>query len=79
MKVVILGGGIAGLCMGIYLHQNNIEVSVNERQVHAAVGGHAFLMHHDGTTVLHELIGNRECAIPGKLVDTFIFKDPAGR
>lgn len=78
MKVVILGGGIAGLCMGIYLHQNNIEVTINERKVHAAVGGHAFLMHHDGIAVLNELIADHECAIPGKLVDTFIFKDPDG-
>lgn len=78
MKVVIIGGGIAGLCMGIHLHQNNIEVSVNERKVHAAVGGHAFLMHHDGIAVLKELIADHICEIPGKLVDTFIFKDPDG-
>jgi len=78
MKVVILGGGIAGLCMGIYLHQNNIEVTVNERKIHAAVGGHAFLMHHDGIAVLKELIGDRACEIPGKLIDNFIFKNPDG-
>jgi FAD-dependent urate hydroxylase len=79
MKVVILGGGIAGLCMGIYLHQNNIEVSVNERQVFAAVGGHAFLMHHDGIAVLKELIGEQDCVMPGRVVDTFIFRDPGGQ
>ena len=78
MKVVVIGGGIAGLCMGIYLHQHKFEVSINERKVHAAVGGHAFLMHHDGISVLKELIADDECAIPGKLVDTFIFKDPEG-
>jgi len=78
MKVVIIGGGIAGLCMGIYLHKNNIEVAVNERQVYAAVGGHAFLMHHDGIAVLEELIADHICEIPGTLVDTFIFKDPDG-
>lgn len=78
MKVVILGGGIAGLCMGIYLHQNNFEVSVNERNVHAAAGGHAFLMHHDGIMVLKELIADRLCEIPGCVVDTFIYKDPSG-
>lgn len=78
MKVVILGGGIAGLCMGIYLHQNNIEVSVNERHVYAAAGGHAFLMHHDGIAVLKELIADHLCDIPGCVVDTFIYKDPLG-
>jgi FAD-dependent urate hydroxylase len=79
MKVVILGGGIAGLCMGIYLHQHHIEVSVNERQVFTAVGGHAFLMHHDGIAVLKELIGEQDCAMPGRVVDTFIFRDPGGQ
>jgi len=36
MKVVILGGGIAGLCMGIYLHRNNITAVVNEKQLYTA-------------------------------------------
>jgi FAD-dependent urate hydroxylase len=76
MKVVILGGGIAGLCMGIYLQQNNIEVSINERQVFAAVGGHAFLMHHEGVGVLHEVAEGTECMIPGRLVDCIVFKQP---
>jgi FAD-dependent urate hydroxylase len=78
MKVVVIGGGIAGLCMGIYLHQNGFKVTVNERKVNAAVGGHAFLMHHDGMTVLQELLADKAFEIPGRLVDTFIFKDPDG-
>lgn len=79
MKVVVLGGGIAGLCMGIYLQQNNIEVSVNERKVYAAVGGHAFLMHHDGIAVLKELMADQSSEIPGCVVDTFSYKDPSGK
>lgn len=78
MKVVVIGGGIAGLCMGIYLHQNNFEFSVNERQIFSAVGGHAFLMHHDGISVLKELAGEDNCDLPGKLVDNFILKEPSG-
>ena len=79
MKIVILGGGIAGLCMGIYLHKNQINVSVNEKQVRAAPGGHAFLMHHDGIAILNEIAEGTECLLPGKLVDTFVFKDPKGQ
>lgn len=78
MKVVVLGGGIAGLCIGIYLQQNHIEVSVNERQIYSAVGGHAFLMHHDGISVLKEVAGDTDCMIPGKPVDTFVFRKPDG-
>ncbi|KIO78642.1 hypothetical protein TH53_02550 [Pedobacter lusitanus] len=78
MKVVILGGGIAGLCMGIYLHQHDVDVSVNERQRFTAVGGHAFLMHHDGITVLNELAANSNHPLPGKPVYSFILRDPNG-
>ncbi|RAJ33443.1 FAD-dependent oxidoreductase [Pedobacter cryoconitis] len=78
MKVVVLGGGIAGLCMGIYLHQHDIDVSVNERQIFSAVGGHAFLMHHDGITVLNELATESNCPLPGKPVHTFILRDADG-
>jgi len=78
MKVVILGGGIAGLCMGIYLHQHDIEVCVNERQVFTVVGGHAFLMHHDGITVLNELANKSKLHLPGRPVHTFMLKDPDG-
>jgi len=78
MKVVILGGGIAGLCMGIYLHQQGIDVSVNERQIFTAVGGHAFLMHHDGITVLNELAAESDQLLPGTPVYTFVLRDPNG-
>ena len=78
MKVVVLGGGIAGLCMGIYLHQHGIDVSVNEKQIFTAVGGHAFLMHHDGITVLNELAADSNHHLPGKPVDTFVLRDPNG-
>lgn len=78
MKVVILGGGIAGLCMGIYLHQNQIGFSISEKQIYSAVGGHAFLMHHDGLVVLQEIANHTEHVLPGRKVDTFICKDPDG-
>lgn len=78
MKVVVLGGGIAGLCMGIYLHQHNFEVSVNERQLFSAVGGHAFLMHHDGIAVLKELAASSGYDLPGKQVDMFMLRNVDG-
>ena len=55
MKVVIIGGGIAGLSMGIFLNQRNIEVVVNERAEKMPIHGHAFMMHRDGLGILKEL------------------------
>ncbi len=78
MKVVILGGGIAGLCMGIYLQQQHMNVIVNEKQVFSAVGGHAFLMHHDGFSVLKEIAEGSGCLLPGRQVDSFTFINPEG-
>ncbi len=76
-KVVIIGGGIAGLCMGIYLHRNGVDVSVNERVMGQHGGGHAFLMHHEGMSILNEL-GTEQAVLPGKMVDTFVFMRPDG-
>ncbi|RZM29855.1 MAG: hypothetical protein EOO88_03200 [Pedobacter sp.] len=78
MKVVIIGGGIGGLTLANYLHNNNIEVVVNERAVGSKGGGHAFLMHTDGLAILRELIANSETRLPGKAVDKFSLKRPTG-
>lgn len=77
MKVVVIGGGIAGLCMGIYLRRNGIDVSINERVMGLHGGGHAFLMHHEGMSILKELQAGKS-VLPGKLVDTFVFMRPDG-
>lgn len=77
MKVVIIGGGIAGLCMGIYLKKYGLEAVVNERKGSLSGGGHAFLMHHEGISILNELQATTD-VLPGKLVDTFVFRRPNG-
>jgi 2-polyprenyl-6-methoxyphenol hydroxylase-like FAD-dependent oxidoreductase len=55
MKIVIIGGGIAGLTLANFLQDEQFEVVVNERVIGAVGGGHAFLMHSDGLSVLQEL------------------------
>lgn len=55
MKIVIIGGGIAGLTLANFLQDEQFEVVVNERAIGAVGGGHAFLMHSDGLSVLQEL------------------------
>jgi 2-polyprenyl-6-methoxyphenol hydroxylase-like FAD-dependent oxidoreductase len=55
MKVVIIGGGVAGLSLGLLLNKQNIEVVINEKMTEFHTRGHAFLMHLDGWSILEEL------------------------
>ncbi len=52
MKVVIIGGGIAGMSLAILLHKNGFQVVVNERENEMPLLGNAFLMHSDGVSIL---------------------------
>lgn len=79
MKVVIIGGGIAGLTLGIFLRKQNIETIINERLVNVPERGHAFLMHSDGLTKLKELSPDDHTVVPGKMVHDFILKRPSGK
>lgn len=78
MKVVIIGGGIAGLTLGRFLLQKNMDVVICERAVGAPVLGHAFLMHTDGLKILKELKDTHSASLPGKRVDAFSLKRPEG-
>lgn len=77
MKTVILGGGIAGLALGILLHRKGKKVVINERSTQIPVRGNAFLMHAEGISILKGLSeGLIEYKIPGKVIDTFSLKRP---
>ncbi len=79
MKVVIIGGGIAGLTLGIFLHQKNIEVVINERTVGIPLRGHAFLMHADGLSILNELNVINNSVLPGKMIKAYSLRRPDGK
>ena len=83
MKIVIIGGGIAGLTLANFLQDDRFEVVVNERAIGAIGGGHAFLMHSDGLSVLQELASGLEMPVPaylpGQLVERFILRRPDGK
>jgi 2-polyprenyl-6-methoxyphenol hydroxylase-like FAD-dependent oxidoreductase/predicted DsbA family dithiol-disulfide isomerase len=79
MKVVIIGGGIAGLTLGRFLLKKNLDVVICERAVGAPVLGHAFLMHTDGLNILRELDGRENTHLPGKKVNAFSLKRPGGK
>lgn len=79
MKVVIIGGGIAGVTLGAFLNNRNIEVVINERSAGMPVKGHAFLMHNDGLAILKALNKGNEDGLPGNGVDTFSLCRPDGK
>ena len=91
MKVVIIGGGIAGLTLANFLIGDQFEVVVNERAIGSLGGGHAFLMHSDGLSVLQELaevntavsddcqIADQSTNLPGQLVEQFSLRRPDGK
>ncbi len=59
-KVVIVGGGIAGLCMGIYLQKNGFETEIVE--MHSAAGGLATAWKRNGYTFencIHWFVGSK--------------------
>ena len=77
MKIVIIGGGIAGKTIGIFLQKKGIEVTIAERQPEVHEQGHAFLMHDDALSILRELNdGNPD--LPGLPIGRFRLQRPTG-
>ena len=79
MRIVVIGGGIAGLSVGILLRNRNFEVVINERNEGTAISGHAFLMHTDGMSILEELKSDKNVGLPGIPTDAFSLRRPDGK
>ncbi len=75
MKVVIIGGGIAGLTLGILLHRKNIDIVINEKAIGIDGRGHAFLMSDDGYSILKELFPYAKVPLLSKKVNQFSLKN----
>lgn len=78
MKTVIIGGGIAGLSIGIFLKKNNDDVVICERSSGLLSRGHAFLMHTEGKNILNELKNGTAAILPGSKVEAFSLRRPGG-
>lgn len=76
-KIVIIGGGIAGISCASLLYKGGYEVMVSERDSNIPIRGNAFLMHSEGFNLLKNLVDrNQIIDIPGKTIDTFILNRP---
>ena len=80
MKVVIIGGGIAGVSLGILLHKLGTDFVINEKESGIPARGNAFLMHADGVSILKKIMGEdlHSIELPGQFIDTFTLKRPDG-
>ena len=76
MKVVIVGGGIAGLMQGILLRQKGYELVVYERTKQIQTRGHAFLINGEGIDYLQSLISEQKIELRYQKVDVFSLKRP---
>jgi len=75
MKIVIIGGGVAGLAFGIMMNRRGHQVVINERNTEIPLSGNAFMMHEHGLSILKKIVNN-DLAIPGASIDSFILKRP---
>jgi 2-polyprenyl-6-methoxyphenol hydroxylase-like FAD-dependent oxidoreductase len=71
MKVVILGGGIAGLTAGAFFHRNGIETVVHEKRGKIPDKGQAFLLHPDAMAILKKLTAADGTVLAGKPISRF--------
>ncbi|MFM7671056.1 MAG: DsbA family protein [Bacteroidota bacterium] len=74
MRIVIIGGGIAGLVFGIMMRRRGHQVIVNERFDGIPVHGNAFMVHGEGLALLRSLGDTIE--LPGQTIDSFLMKRP---
>lgn len=79
MKAVIIGGGIAGLSIGLLLKKRCWEVVVNERSSEAFVGGHAFLLSSDGMSILSSFLNEAKTPLNRLPVKLFSLKRSDGK
>lgn len=73
MKIVILGGGIAGLAFAAIMQKKGHKVVINERCESIPLGGNAFMMHKEGLELLPQILGENNGIDPFK-IDNFILK-----
>lgn len=78
MKAVIIGGGVAGIAVGIKLHYTGWDVVICERESAIPSRGNAFLLHAEGKRTLERLIrisGKTYATLPGHPINRYVLYD----
>ena len=78
MKIVIIGGGVAGLAFGIMMSKKGHQIVINEKSEQIPLKGNAFMMHGEGLAILKKLFNDNIKQIPGGTINHFILKRPDG-
>ena len=76
MKIVIIGGGIAGMTMALLMERNGMEVVVCEKLISNSRIGHAFLMNVDGLSILKNLRNKSTAQLLTNQISLFSLKRP---
>lgn len=76
MKIVIIGGGVAGLALGIMMSKKGHQIVINEKSEQIPLSGNAFMMHGEGLAILKKLFNENTDEIPGSTINHFILKRP---
>ena len=79
MKVVILGGGIAGLTIASLMRKKKWDVVVCERSSEIFNRGHAFLMHGEGLSPIQDLGIPGRTELKSEKINFFSLKNINGR
>lgn len=77
MKYVIIGGGIAGAALAIYLQKRGCPVVIAERLSTRNRVGHGFMVHTEAIGILNELNGG-DAVLPGESIRQFRLMRPDG-
>ena len=78
-KVIIIGGGMAGLSLALFLNKAGIQSAVYEAYPGFKNAGVAFTIAPNGMNVLNELSITEEIIKGGNVVSAFEFKNGEGR
>jgi 2-polyprenyl-6-methoxyphenol hydroxylase-like FAD-dependent oxidoreductase/predicted DsbA family dithiol-disulfide isomerase len=78
MKIVVIGGGIAGMTFASFSQKKGMDVVICEKRPEMSAKGHAFLMHARAISILQGLDAGGTRVMPGEKIGLFRLRRPEG-